>query len=354
MLEKGKLAEAAKEAQRQRDLFSKVPRQSYTNLPRTQSARGLLSTMFHPPPEYFPVDHPYRRSMSTHDILAQGPRAFVPLNSGIAASKSAAAVPVAAAVTAAPMPSQAAPVCSPNKTRRSPLRLKGRQADADLEDDSGDEEDQNKLHVSMSVAEQKLAELQQKVTTRRASMHQQQQQPSGLAQQAQQQRQHARFNAPPESQRAGPSQYQQAPAPAAPVPITALFPYNLPAPQPPTTPRTTRRNFLAHELSESLRRNMLWERQISRQRPLRRTMTVANGIANANAVSNGMTNGGVGAGPSINRPPLSSAQSDGAALQQQQHQQHQVDPVTQRLDERRRAAIARTKSWGGEFHAAGW
>ncbi len=54
------------------------------------------------------------------------------------------------------------------------------------------------------------------------------------------------------------------------------------------------------------------------------------GLANANAVSNGMTNGGAAAGPSMNRPPLSSAQSDGAALQQQ-HQQQQVDPVAQRL-----------------------
>ncbi len=260
MLEKVKLAEAAKEAQRQRDLFSKVPRQSYTNLPRTQSARGLLSTMFHPPPEYFPVDHPYRRSMSTHDILAQGPRAFVPLNSGDSSFEERGGGPCCGGCDGCANALSGRPGVLAEQDAEKSLRLKGRQADADLEDDSGDEDDQNKLHVSTSVAEQKLAELQQKVTTRRASMHQHHQQPAGgLAQQAQQQRQYARFNAPPESQRAGPSQYQQAPAPAAPVPITALFPYNLPAPQPPTTPRTTRRNFLAHELSESLRRNMLWE-----------------------------------------------------------------------------------------------
>lgn len=337
-------------------MFSKVPRQSYTSLPRVQSARGLLSTMFHPPAEFFPEDHPYRRSLSTHDILAQAPRAFHPLNSGIAASKSAAAIPVAATVTAA-IPPQAAPVCSPNRTRRSPLRLKGRQADAELEDESGDEDDQNKLHVSTSVAEQRLAELQQKQTTRRASMHQeQQQQPvGGLAQQAQQQRHRARFNVPPESSRAGPSQFQQPPAraPVVPVPITAIFPYNLPEAQPPTTPRTTRRNFLANELSESLRRNMLWERQISRQRPLRRTMTVANGIANANAVgANGMVNGVVGAGAAGGRPPLNATRSDETG--QQQQQQLQLDPAARQLDERRRAAIARNRSWAGEFHAAGW
>ncbi|KAJ6553908.1 hypothetical protein DFH09DRAFT_987921 [Mycena vulgaris] len=42
------------------------------------------------------------------------------------------------------------------------------------------------------------------------------------------------------------------------------FPYNLPAPAPPSTPRTTRHQMLRNEMSESLRHNLLWQRKLSR------------------------------------------------------------------------------------------
>ncbi|KAJ7928983.1 hypothetical protein B0H13DRAFT_1965188 [Mycena leptocephala] len=42
------------------------------------------------------------------------------------------------------------------------------------------------------------------------------------------------------------------------------FPYNLPAPAPPSTPRTTRQQMLRNEMSESLRHNLLWQRKLSR------------------------------------------------------------------------------------------
>ncbi|KAJ7638308.1 hypothetical protein FB45DRAFT_1054615 [Roridomyces roridus] len=63
------------------------------------------------------------------------------------------------------------------------------------------------------------------------------------------------------------------------------FPYNLPAPAPPTTPRTTRQHMLANEMSESLRHNLLWERKLSRKEvtgpPPRRTKSTVNVLTTA-------------------------------------------------------------------------
>ncbi|KAJ6620007.1 hypothetical protein B0H10DRAFT_1114497 [Mycena sp. CBHHK59/15] len=58
------------------------------------------------------------------------------------------------------------------------------------------------------------------------------------------------------------------------------FPYNLPAPAPPSTPRATRQQMLRNEMSESLRHNLLWQRKLSRgdfigPQP-RRTRSTAN------------------------------------------------------------------------------
>ena len=64
------LNSAAEEAARQRGLFQKYDRRSYTDLARARTQSGLLSRMFHPDPELFPPDHPYRWSRSTQDILA--------------------------------------------------------------------------------------------------------------------------------------------------------------------------------------------------------------------------------------------------------------------------------------------
>ncbi|KAJ7446883.1 hypothetical protein B0H11DRAFT_2083661 [Mycena galericulata] len=58
------------------------------------------------------------------------------------------------------------------------------------------------------------------------------------------------------------------------------FPYNLPAPAPPSTPRTTRQQMLRNEMSESLRHNLLWQRKLSRTDfigpPPRRTKSTVN------------------------------------------------------------------------------
>ncbi|KAF7330945.1 hypothetical protein MVEN_02434400 [Mycena venus] len=58
------------------------------------------------------------------------------------------------------------------------------------------------------------------------------------------------------------------------------FPYNLPAPAPPSTPRTTRQQMLRNEMSESLRHNLLWQRKLSRTDTIgpqpRRTKSTVN------------------------------------------------------------------------------
>ena len=58
------MEKAAAEAQRQRDMFAKLPVASFQNLERgpsrTRSA-GLLTQLLNPPLEIFPANHPYRR-----------------------------------------------------------------------------------------------------------------------------------------------------------------------------------------------------------------------------------------------------------------------------------------------------
>ena len=236
------LKEATREAQRQSELFAKMDRKSYTNLARTQS--GLLTSLLHPNPELFPQDHPYRLTRSTHDILALSAQRWptacptLPQVQG----KSTVARPVAAAVTTevSQSPSQS----------RSKLRLKGC-PEADMEDSSGEEDAENAIQLPASIAEQRLAALQSKTTSRKA---QQPPRPSGQPSHMQRQQ-----------QQLAQQQTQQ----AVPMQVALGYPYDLlPTPVPPSTPRTTRRNMLRKELPESLRRNLLWERQVSKQRPI--------------------------------------------------------------------------------------
>lgn len=60
---------AALEAQRQREMFVKLPASSFQNLAnaRTRSV-GLLTQLMNPNPEIFPVNHPYRRGVSSSEI----------------------------------------------------------------------------------------------------------------------------------------------------------------------------------------------------------------------------------------------------------------------------------------------
>ncbi|OAX42714.1 hypothetical protein K503DRAFT_766506 [Rhizopogon vinicolor AM-OR11-026] len=320
--EKVKLREAAVEAQRQLDLFAKVPKRSYSNFNRTQS--GLLSQLLNPNPAIFPSSHPYRASHSTADIVrmqrqaqreAQQVQAPQRSSSGFAGpvrlqtSKSSAALPLAAQITAMSMSKPSSSGMKGKESEKGGYRPKGRPKEEDMEDESGeDDDDDDKIQVSRSVAQQKL----QALISRRAPE-------PGVAS-------HLAQHSHVVEHRAAPIPQAQAQATA---PIPLGHPYNLPAPTPPMTPRTTRRRMLKQELSESMRRQLLWERQVS---------STTNPAATARRATNS-TLGGL--------RPLSSTTSEhnsGATKSAEAEDK----------DERRRRAMARNRSWADDYHYSGW
>ncbi|KIN98136.1 hypothetical protein M404DRAFT_158427 [Pisolithus tinctorius Marx 270] len=117
-------------------------------------------------------------------------------------------------------------------------RPKGRPREEEMEDDSGEENEDDRIQVSKSVAQEKLQALML---------------PYGNDHLV------GAVDYTPDD----PAITTNAVTMAAPTPIPLGHPYNLPPPAPPMTPRTTRRRMLRTELSESMRRQLLWERQVS-------------------------------------------------------------------------------------------
>lgn len=308
--EETRLHEAALEAQRQRDLFAKVPKRSYSNLNRTQS--GLLSQLMNPNPAIFPPSHPYRTSRSSADISRQYQqlRSHVPVPQRsssayapprLSTSKSAAALPMAAQITAV---SSSRPQSSTKRpeNEKNGYRPKGPPKEQEMEDDSGDDAD-DKIQMSQSIAQQKL----QALISRRSS---EQGTSSHLIQ--------------PVATEVGPGLLSSTTSP-----IPLGHPYNLPAAAPPMTPRTTRRRMLKTELSESMRRQLLWERQVSSN---------TNPALAARRASQGI--GGL--------RPLTSTSSEGI------RDTSTRSAEAQDKDERRRRAMARNRSWADDYHYSGW
>ncbi|KZT00959.1 uncharacterized protein LAESUDRAFT_687411 [Laetiporus sulphureus 93-53] len=289
--EESKVREAAEEAQRQRDMFAKVPKRSYSNLNRTRS--GLLSQLLNPDPNLFPPNHPYRiRGFSSQDMTQFGRQGAGRAAPTLQTSKSTAAMPVAAQVTAQ------APTSNGSVAAKSHAhRHKGRPQSAEMEDESDSEEEglENALEMSKSVAQQKLAKFAD----------------------ANPRRQSERAPAPAER----PVRPTILSVATAPIPLG--HPYNLPAPAPPMTPRTTRRQMLATELSESLRRNLLWERQVSRNNLTsgRRGGLLGNPLRPLTTVHGNQSNSGTNSGNE---------------------------------DEHKQRAMSRNRSWADDYHYAGW
>lgn len=338
----GNLVEAAAEAQRQRDMFAKVDRSSYSDLTRVRTQPGNLSKLFHPDPEMFPENHPYRYSRSTQDILAH---IWGPLPS-LQFSKSAAAVPVAATVTAHGVGS---PI--QNGRQRSPLRLKARPED--VEDSDSGEEDDNKVHMSESVAKERLAALHGARRPAQPSKLSQQQttEPkkpngknttSGLSSQRPETVGTNLGNQPTTRPVTGPPRVVSEP-------IAIGFPYNLPPPQPPSTPRTTRRNMLTHELSESLRRNLLWERQVTKYRPIRRTVSNAPTPNLPRAIGGGIIKGYEGGKAVLDY----SLEGQSNSLTRDSNVVNRV-MSDQDLEARLKQIAAKNRSWSNNFHVSGW
>jgi len=300
-----RLREAALEAQRQRDMFAKVPKRSYSNLDRSKS--GLLSTLLNPDPNIFPPSHPYRSTLSSHDIT-QLPRRTHP---GLApmtpltTNKSSVATPQASQATAQAPSTNGTNHRQKGKADRG-YQPKGRPQGQEMEDDSDSEEENpdDKIQVSRSVAQERLAAL----AGRRGIERSQSSRPAEPVA--------ARPTLPTVT--------------SAPIPLS--HPYNLPAPAPPMTPRTTRRQMLSTELSESLRRNLLWERQLIKAMAPKRQSILGNGLRPLTSTTGGESSRSGGANP---KPSTSH------------------DGRDEKADKRRRA-MARNRSWADDYHYSGW
>lgn len=307
-----RLREEAEAEAARRDLFKKLPTRSYSNLNRTRS--GLLTALLNPDPSIFPLDHPYRATASSSDIARQHPnRSQLPQGAQPARrndfgrpmlqmTKSMAAVPLAANEHAS---------ASSSKAKYLPLERTG---GLEMEDDSDDPE--NKIQLSRSVAHEKLAALYGRKTS---STRIQPQPPPTIPQ----------LQTSPQSSRPQINQTRTMPTP-----IPVDHPWNLPAAQAPSTPRTTRRRMLSQELPESLRRNMLWERQVSK--PAKPPIVRRN--------SNSTVLGGGSALRPLTAavPPVDAGPPDPEAQAKAAEEQ------------KRRARIARHRSWADDYHYSGW
>ncbi|TFK27887.1 hypothetical protein FA15DRAFT_665904 [Coprinopsis marcescibilis] len=170
----------------------------------------------------------------------------------------------------------------------------------------------------------------------------------------------------------------QAVQPPSSTPIPLMHPYNLPPHAAPTTPRTTRVLMLKQEMSESFRRHLLWERR--QAAPIRRTAS-STATSSAGGVDNGGNGGAGGASKRLNAlsdlKPLTStpsmvqlhARGSGAVAQGDARgsgdrdrrasgdgavagRGEQLPPEA--IEEQRRRALARNRSWANNYHTSGW
>jgi len=326
--------EAVEEERRKRrdeQMFAKLPRKSYTNLPegvsgvggveglygppRTRS--GLLTQLLNPDPTIFPTNHPYRTSFSSQDITA-----YSRMNPALPMTRVQASMPQA---TRTQVTVNNRPTTQLNDTGAGPsdlraggkYRPRGRPDTAEMDDSDG-EEDDNKLEVSTSLAQQRLAALvgpRRRGFPRRQNSDPQPQpslSPTVINHQVVDHPRMANLN-------------------IAPIPLH--HPYNLPPPSAPSTPRTTRRHMLSTELSESLRRNLLWERQVSK---------VGGQPYQRRPVSSALTPG-LRPLTSVNESQASGSGSGDADK-----------PKSESKEERRKKALDRNRSWADEYHYSGW
>ena len=329
-----RVREAVEEEEKKRrdqEMFAKLPRKSYTNLPegvpgvggverlygppRTKS--GLLTQLLNPDPSIFPTNHPYRTSFSSQDVTA-----YSRMNPALSMSRVHAAKPQATR-TQVTVNNYPATQLNDDGAGPSDLRGGGKYRPRDLPDgaemdDSDGEDDDDKLEVSTSLAQQRLAAL---VGPRRRGLPRRQ-------------------NSDPQPQPSFPQravnhevvEHTNAVNPNNVSPIPLHHPYNLPPPTAPSNPRTTRRHMLSTELSESLRRNLLWERQVSKvggQPYQRRPVSALNPGVRPLTSANEIQASGSGSGDTDTHKPESK-------------------------EERRRKALDRNRTWADDYHTSGW
>ena len=358
-----RLVDAAREAQRQRDLFARVPKRTYSDIfERNRSHPGLLSQLMQPDPTIFPPGHQYynpnvsKTSHSTQDLGSW--KRTNPLQT----SKSAAALPLAnrvevqvGSVVSGKM--QQPPTTATAAGPSNGYRPRGPPPQQEMEDDSGSESgEENKVDLSKSMAQQKLAAL----AGRRSNSSLK---PSAKSLVQQQTAPHQQSATSPSSSSplAVHSHHHTSPIPLG-------HPYNLPAPAMPSTPRTTRRLMLSQEMSESLRRQLLWERQVSKANVPRRTQSISNGIhphaalqAQATAplrrhASGGMIGNGLGPLTAVRHESGQTAPRRPAAMSPWLSAAEQEARDNERRRRERKENLERNRSWtnDSDFHRAGW
>lgn len=333
--EDSRIREAALEAQRQRALFVKQPQRSYSNLNRTQS--GLLSALLNPDPSVLPAPHQYR-APSSQDVRQVQPIQPVvhqrslsgPIPASLTTSRSSAALPMATQVTAQAPSTNGAPRTNSNGAPRTssngPYRPRAPPQGQEMEDDS-DSDDENAddgIQVSRSLAQQKLAAL-------------------------------ADPNRRRNSDRGHTSEPPMRPTltTVATAPIPLNHPWNLPAPAPPSTPRTTRRQMLATELSESLRRNLLWERQVSKMNWVGRRQPTLLGNGLRPLTSTTTVQAQAQAAPPEGVRSAEMERQRERDRSQRGGDRRSGDEANETEDKRRRA-MARNRSWADDYHYSGW
>lgn len=289
---------AVEEAQRQQDMFAKLPRHVYMNLSRSKP--GMLSQLMNPDPRVFPPGHPYRGSLSSQgrrELGRQSHSIFSPLQ----ASKSSVALPqVVVVVAQAPRTDRALAANAKTKDFMHAKKALPHSIELEEELDSEDESMDNGIQISQSLAQRKLVALAD-LSLQRHLDH-------------------------------GPVPYKPPVRPqtssAATVPIPLAYPYNLPAPALPMTPRATRRQMLSTELSESLRRNLLWERRISRNHTVRQrdVSSSLHGLRNYTVMHD-----------------MARSHGSGSKFKSR----------NEGMGERTQSAALKC-SWAGDYHYAGW
>lgn len=330
--------------QSDKDLFNKLPTRSYSNLAQQQRT-GLLTQLMRPDPKIFEM----RRTQTMADIRGpMAPNLYRP--PAMEKSKSAAALPMSSLSTSqAVLGLDTKPVTAVDSRAAAPAapqpggyRPKGRPQNEDLESDTGDEEGGDRVELSQSVAQQRLAALvgKGKKSTSRVNAEAG---PSRANDPQPKPQRRARIQpmtsvnpSPPSPNRSSAEVRSTTPVdppPATPIPLG--YPYNLPPPPEPSSPRTTRQLMLRTEMSESVRQNLLWSRQLTRRDNMGPPRT-RSGILEP------PTRPTVAAQPSVVR--LTAPRQQDPTEQQREQE-----------DIRHEMRLARNRTWAGdEYHQAGW
>lgn len=316
-----KLQDAVLEAARQRDMFVKVPRGSYTNLNRTNS--GLLSQLMNPDPARLPHSQ-YRRVESSSE-LGSGSRQMGK-DTGLQPSHSAVALPVSAQITVGSVRDNGEVKTNPVGTDRtsppgnSGYRRKGRPEDEEMEDDS-DGEDGNTLIVSNSVAEERLRAIfgSSRGGAALPGVKEHRSEPSIR---------------PPASSPPIPTPAKDLPTVTEHAPLG--FPYNLPVAAIPSTPRTTRQNMLRTEMSESVRQNLLWSRYIHKQSVLGPRRKSSPSLPDREPIAT--------IAPVVHLTKRVDGRRSGGADAEREAVRRELQRVN----------LTRNKSWAAEYHPTQW